>query len=95
MPLRIFLLLSVITTSCDEPKFPKPRPTTLETDVLYCDVAAANLGRLGCPEAKATKRGMTFEELCRDLESKGIYVGAQCLSKVKSCDDVDDCTGSR
>lgn len=95
MTSRIFLFLLIMLSACDEPKFPKPRQSDIEVDILYCDTAAANLQRLDCPEAKKTKRGMTFEELCRDLESKNIYVGAQCISKVKSCDDVDDCTGSR
>ena len=93
--LKNSLLLALFVISCDEPKFPKPRQASLEVDVLYCDTAGANLRSLGCGEGKPTRKGVSFEDLCRDLEGKNIYVGAQCLSKVKSCGQVDDCTGSR
>jgi len=91
---KSFLLL-LLVSSCDKPKFPKHHQTSLDVDVLYCDAAGSKLRSLSCDEGNPTKKGTSFEDLCRDLESKSIYVGAQCISKISSCDQVDDCTGSR
>ena len=71
-----------------------PHPTPVPTDVEMCDAAEANLKALHCPEGEPTKRGTPFAMVCRELSAAGIFPNPRCLSSVKSCAEVDVCTGT-
>ncbi len=71
-----------------------PHPTPVPTDVEMCDAAEVHLIALGCPEGQPTKRGTRFADICRELSAAGIFPNPRCLANVKSCSEVDVCTGT-
>lgn len=85
-------LASCKTTPVADPV--PPHPTPIPVDVDMCDAAEAHLIAIGCPEGQPTKRGTKFSDVCRELSAAGIFPNPRCLSTVKSCAEVDVCTGS-
>jgi len=71
-----------------------PRPTPIPTDVDMCDAAEIHLIALSCPEGQPTKRGTRFSDICRELSAAGIFPNPRCLANIKSCSEVDVCTGT-
>lgn len=71
-----------------------PRPTPVPTDIEWCDRAETRLIELNCPESQPTKKGIRFGAFCRELQSNGIAINPRCLAEVKSCAEVDVCTGT-
>lgn len=63
-------------------------------DMGYCAEAEKNLLKLDCKEGKPTKRGKTFYQFCQETESNGIFLNAQCLTKITNCNQINECTGS-
>jgi hypothetical protein len=68
----------------------------------YCEEAEQNLLRLGCFDAMGFPGGMvensegemiTFAALCREVNSHGYSLAPQCLSEVRSCDEVNSRCG--
>ncbi len=88
------LLACVSCGSSSKPNPVPPRPTPVVVDVDLCDSAEAHLIALGCPEGQPTKRGLRFGDVCRELSAAGIFPNPKCLANVKSCVEVDVCTGS-
>lgn len=88
----ITLLFSLLIIDC------KIKDQTIKKDITedikYCDAAEYNLLKLNCKEGEPTKKGRTFYKFCQQLESNGIFLNAQCLSKINSCDQINECTGS-
>lgn len=56
-----------------------------------CERACANLDRLGCEEAKPTKKGTTCTEVCEDAAAEGIDLGNRCTARAKTCDEARRC----
>lgn len=71
-----------------------PRPTPIPVDVDMCDAAEVHLIALSCPEGQPTKRGTRFADICRELSAAGIFPNPRCLANIKSCSEVDVCTGT-
>lgn len=71
-----------------------PRPTPVPTDTEYCDLAEGHLIALHCAEGNPTTKGKRFGDVCRELQQNGIAVNPKCLANVKTCAEVDVCTGS-
>ncbi len=96
--LVIALTLASACTACPpagQPVDPvPPRPTPIPTDVEMCDLAEKHLLELGCPEGRPTKRGTPFSMVCRELSAAGIFANPKCLANVRSCAEVDVCTGT-
>lgn len=90
--MRYLFLLFII--SCGPHHVSNPDRNTTK-DVEYCNDASKKLIELGCKEGKPTKKGLSFYDLCIDLESKGMYINAKCISQIDSCEKIDYCTGSR
>jgi hypothetical protein len=56
----------------------------------HCAAAEKNLLALGCEEGKPTKRGKSFTDFCVETQREGgIDLHPECLSTVKSCDEID------
>lgn len=100
--MKVLFLFACILCGCHTPSV-KLHP--VEDDSQYCGLAAEHLGMLCqqdlkaneycCQVSRPTKKGKTFEQLCREKEFNGINFNAQCLSEVSVCGDIDACTGSK
>lgn len=66
-----------------------------DKDIKFCSLAEKNLQKLECAEGKPTKKGKTFEEFCKETEENKIFLNAECLSTITSCQEVNQCTGSK
>jgi len=64
------------------------------TDSEWCDLAENHLTELNCIEAQPTKKGVHFGAFCRELQQNGIFINPKCLAEIKSCSEVDVCTGT-
>jgi len=96
--IAIVLALASACTACPpagQPVDPvPPRPTPIPTDTDQCELAEQHLLELGCPVAQPTKRGTRFALVCRELHAAGIFANPKCLANVKTCAEVDVCTGT-
>jgi hypothetical protein len=72
-----------------------PHPTPVPVDIEYCNLAEDHLIALHCSEGNPTTKGKRFGDVCRELQNAGIVVNPKCLATVKSCTEIDVCTGSR
>lgn len=98
---RLAAAMLIALVACDacppSPPSPdpvQPRPTPVPTDNEWCDLAENRLTELNCPESQPTKKGIHFGAFCRELQSKGIAINPKCLAEIKSCAEVDICTGT-
>lgn len=66
-----------------------------DKDIKFCSLAEKNLQKLNCVEAQLTKKGKTFEQFCKETEENKIFLNAECLSIITSCEEVNNCTGSK
>jgi hypothetical protein len=98
---RVLFLMFLALTACEgcppmgpTPDPVQPRPTPIPTDTEWCDLAENKLTELNCIESQPTKKGVHFGALCKELQSKGIFVNPKCLAEIKTCAEVDVCTGT-
>ena len=82
-----------------------PRPTPIPTDTNMCANAEQHLDQLCkadpsgnsycCAVVAPTKKGKTFTQFCQDKQNDGVALNPKCLSEVKTCGEIDSCTGSK
>lgn len=82
-----------------------PRPTPIPTDTNLCESAEKHLDKMCksdaqgnsycCAVVAPTKKGKSFTKFCQDKQNEGIALNPKCLSEVKSCGEIDSCTGSK
>lgn len=93
---NVLLIVPLLLLGCPKPaNCPEPEdPAKYEPT---CKDACDNLAKLGCPEAEPTKKGQTCVEVCKDTEAAGanVTLNPGCVANMKSCDEIDSCTGSR
>jgi hypothetical protein len=98
MKKRLAAVMLVALVACDAcPPSPppdpvRPTPTPVPTDTEYCDLAENHLTELNCVEGQPTKKGVHFGAVCRELQSRGVFINPKCLTEIKSCAEVDVCT---
>ena len=82
-----------------------PRPTPIPTDTNLCQTAEQHLQQMCnanqeenaycCAIVAPTKKGKTFTQFCEQKQNDGVSLNPKCLSEVKTCGEVDSCTGSK
>lgn len=96
--MRFFLIALfslTMLTDCNKTNVSPPRPTPIVVDTNYCKDAEVHLLELKCPVAQPTKKGVPFEEFCKQTQNAGVFVNPRCLASVRDCQSVDYCTFSR
>jgi len=97
--LLFLLCLTLLGANCNNTQNHNLRPKPTAESTSYCKAAETNLLNV-CPlYAQPTKtmisNGETFKDFCENTQNNGIFIDPECLSKVKSCGDIDICTGSK
>lgn len=96
MAYKSFILLIVaISLNCNPPTPVAPIPTPIVTDSEFCLVAEQHLESMQCVKHSFTPDGKSFAPFCKETQASGIFINPKCLSEVKTCDQVLDCTHSR
>jgi hypothetical protein len=82
-----------------------PRPTPIPADTDKCQAAEDHLTQMCnanketngycCAVVAPTKKGKSFTQFCQDKQNTGIALNPKCLSEIKSCGEIDSCTGSK
>jgi hypothetical protein len=82
-----------------------PRPTPVPVDTDMCSAAEQHLQQMCnsdqtanaycCAVVAPTKKGKTFTQFCEAKQNEGVFLNPKCVSEVKSCGDIDSCTGSK
>lgn len=96
--MRFFLIALfslTMMTDCNKTNVSPPRPTPIVVDTNYCKDAEVHLLELKCAVGQPTKKGVPFEEFCKQTQNAGIFINPKCLSTVATCEAVDICTGSK
>jgi len=90
----LFILIAV--PGCPT-QYVKPHPTPIVTDSAFCKPAEVHLKELNCiPNDKPyTKRGKQYEQFCMETQENGIFLNPKCISEIKTCEEVDICTGTK
>lgn len=101
------LLLSTMFQNClpstTDPVPPRPTPIPIDTNMCQsaeqhlqqlCDADKVN-NSYCCAVAAPTKKGKTFTQFCEQKQNDGVFLNPKCLSEVKTCNDIDSCTGSK
>jgi len=93
----IILLVGFNLINCNTTNVSPPREPVVVKDTLFCKDAEIHLTELSCEIAKPTKKGLSFEEFCKQTQDSGIFINPKCLSSIASCDQnlIDQCTNSR
>ena len=101
--LSLFALHDCVPTIGSDPV--PPRPTPIPTDTNMCESAQQHLDQMCkadpsgnaycCAVVASTKKGKTFTQFCQDKQNDGVALNPKCLSEVKSCGEIDSCTGSK
>lgn len=92
----LFFLCSLLHTSC-HPTSPGPTPADVTplpppVDAGPCARACARFRILKCPEAEATKAGVTCEQVCENVESSGVItLDPSCVERATSCEATEQC----
>lgn len=85
------MLLSAILIACPNNS---PTPTPVDPNSKnYCQLAEVHLKELGCipKNTSYTLQGKNFTQFCQDKLNQHIDLHPQCLSQIKSCDEMDAC----
>jgi len=101
--LSLFALHDCTPTIGSDPVPPKPTP--IPTDTGMCQSAEDHLTQMCksdpqtnsycCAVVAPTKKGKSFSQFCQDKQNDGVSLNPKCLSEVKSCGEIDSCTGSK
>lgn len=84
------MILPVILGNCSPTVSSKDTSQIVDPD--YCELAQVNLQKIHCKEGEPTKRGTSFANVCRDIQTNGgVGLNAKCLSTITSCLDIDKC----
>ena len=93
MRLISLVLLSFIGCAAQQQPSASPVPVTASA----CTSAQQNLSSLQCDNGHGghlgdpTAKGKSWEQLCLDDASNGIDLNPTCITKAKSCTEVNSC----
>jgi len=104
--MKNFLLLSILilsVASCPKPPV-AAHPTPVVTDTAMCVEADQHLAALCnadpsknaycCIVDAKTKKGKTYTQFCIEKQNQGIFLNPKCISQIKDCGEINNCTQS-